>query len=129
MLCREQAGLGAGWRGAGVLVFTSGMGSTLMVLKLAPARNLCPHFHASPGGVSMQGRDNEMAPQAGAKSSGTQQMVSGCEAQPSSQQQEVRSHVSGSTAQGSHGLMQGRAVKGSLVLPPARELLIPQGSL
>ena len=53
-----------------------------MVSKLTPARNLCPHFHASPGGVSMQGRDNEMAPQAGAKSSGTQQMVSGCEAQP-----------------------------------------------
>lgn len=66
----------------------------------------------------MHGRDNELSPQAGAKPSRNQQVVSGCEPQPSSQQQEVRSKVSGNIAQGSHGQMQGRDVKGSLVLPP-----------
>lgn len=58
-----------------------------------------------------------MSPQAGAKPSGTQKMVSGCETQPGSQQQEIRGQISGIIAQGSHGQMQGRCVKGSLALP------------
>lgn len=106
-----------GWVGG--MVLPSAMGSTLMMFKLTPVRNWCPHLQGSPGGVSVQGRDNEVSPQAGAKPSGAQQMVSGCEAQPRSQQQEVRGQVSGSIAQGSHGQMQDKVVKGRLALPPS----------
>lgn len=58
------------------MVLPSAMGSTLMMFKVTPVRNLCSHLQGRPGGVSMQGRDNEVSPQAGARPPGAQQMVS-----------------------------------------------------